>query len=508
MLKFIKKLFRFIFRHWFFLSAFSLGIVAVFVVRSGVEYTSSDEFCESCHVHPRASSSWKLGSHRDTKSGVVAHCVDCHLPPGGFSYLREKTKTGLRDVFGKLFKDTGKIDWEMKSRREFAVNHVYKSGCINCHQNLYPRDLKKKGQDAHLYYEQNSEKLRCINCHLEVGHYHKKKPILALEEKSTAGEIFTEPAKVTAFKNFIEKVPGSMVSFEMIAIPGGKFVMGSPASEEYREADEGPQHTVELSPFWMGKTEISWDEYNAFFKQTYRGGRTEDQVIQNANDVSSITGPTPAYEDPSQGWGIGKHPAITMTFYAATIYCKWLSQVTGKKYRLPTEAEWEYAARGNTSGAYFFPGEPSDFSKERLWNKIFGTDTTINSFIIYRDNSRGRPHLPRAVKVNPFGLLNMLGNVKEFCSDWYSPTNYSNDSKNEKIKNPPGPPQGEEHVIRGGSFRSGVGRVRAADRDHTQHEAWMVTDPQIPKSLWWYSDNNEVGFRVVCEYRDELIKSE
>jgi formylglycine-generating enzyme len=102
-------------------------------------------------------------------------------------------------------------------------------------------------------------------------------------------------------------------------------------------------------------------------------------------------------------------------------YCRWLSQVTGKSYRLPTEAEWEYAARGGTTGPYFFEGDPLSFEKQGLRGRIGRNDTTvINSYAIYAANSRSRTGAPSGVRANPFGLKNMLGNVAEFCSDWYS----------------------------------------------------------------------------------------
>ncbi len=262
-----------------------------------------------------------------------------------------------------------------------------------------------------------------------------------------------------------------------------------------------------MGPFWMGKTEVSWDEYEAFIKQTGVEGRTEYQLASRSvvSKIDAITGPTPAYGNPDQSWGKGKRPAITMTHFAAAKYCEWLSSVTGKQYRLPTEAEWEYAARANSEGAYFFAGDPKKFTQQRFWNNIFGADTSvINSYVIYAGNSQGMTHPPEQVKSNPFGLVNMLGNVRELCADWYAADIYSIYKKEAIVADPKGSEIGTEHVIRGGSFQCDAIQARVADRDHTQHNAWMVTDPQMPKSRWWYSDVVDVGFRIVCDYR--LVK--
>jgi formylglycine-generating enzyme required for sulfatase activity len=106
-----------------------------------------------------------------------------------------------------------------------------------------------------------------------------------------------------------------------------------------------------------------------------------------------------------------------------------------------------------------------------------------------------------AIMENSFGLLNMLGNVSEFCQDWYADDAYAAYPE-AGISDPTGPAEGTEHVIRGGSFRSMSTHVRCAARDHTRTEAWLKTDPQIPKSVWWFSDCIHVGFRVVCEYEE------
>ncbi|MBA7592247.1 hypothetical protein ES708_34425 [subsurface metagenome] len=216
-------------------------------------------------------------------------------------------------------------------------------------------------------------------------------------------------------------------------------------------------------------------------------------------NIDAISGPTPPYGSPDQGWGTGKLPAITMTFSAAKAYCKWLSGVTGKKYRLPMEAEWEYACRGGTTDHNFFNENPKKFKQKGLLGKIFSVDSLkVNQFVNYSGNSEGKTIEPSSSKPNPFGLINILGNVGEFCSDWYSTDTYAGYPEGLVI-DPTGPAEGIEHVIRGGSYRSPAAKIRSASRDHTRKEAWLLTDPQMPKSIWWYSDCNHVGFRVVCE---------
>jgi formylglycine-generating enzyme required for sulfatase activity len=334
-----------------------------------------------------------------------------------------------------------------------------------------------------------------------VGHYDKNAAAHAHDTTFGVTVTSTEPpfleaARVDRFEDFTEKIPGTRVSFKMVALPGGSFNMGSPDDEPLRDADEGPVRKVTLSKFWIAETEVTWDEYMAFFSATASQGRTEGQVVSTTK-TDAISGATPPWGAPDQGWGKGSRPAITMSWYAANVYCQWLSQVTGKKYRLPTEAEWEYACRGRTETPYFFEGNPKKMTSEGFLRKILGPDTSlIASRVVYRENSPSRTGEPSFVKPNPFGLKNMAGNVAEFCSDFYSPDFYKADSTG---LDPAGPLKGPEHVIRGGSFKSDAKDVRSAARDFTKTKAWLVTDPQMPKSKWWYSDCIDVGFRVVCE---------
>ncbi len=488
----------------FIFSGLVFGLLFVIGGNSVVKYTSTDEYCMSCHVHPHAEQSWKLSPHYDNKAGVIVHCTECHIPPAGHGMLFAKAKHGMKDIYGYWFKDTSEYKWAEKRKLEAAKKFVYTESCTNCHKNLFPKTLTVEGENAHLNYLTSKNDVSCLNCHLNVGHFdpkakHEHDTNFGMNESKKA-EIFAEPTKVTAFSNFTEKIPGTSVSFDMLAIPAGEFVMGSPKDEPFHKPDESPMHSVKISRFFMGKIEVSWDEYLEFFKATSSQGRKEAEVNEN---VDAISGPTPPWGAPDQGWGKGSRPAITMSYKSAATYCKWLSKVTGKKYRLPTEAEWEYAARGGTKTPYFFEGNPKKFTSEGFFRKIFGPDTVkINSYIAYKVNSQNRTFDPETVKANPFGLKNMLGNVYEFCSDYYSPTAYNAYKKG--VVDPKGPKRGKEHVIRGGSFKSDARDVRCAARDFSKTDKWLVTDPQMPKSVWWYSDCIDIGFRVVCEVENDV----
>lgn len=493
------------------LIGFILGILITVYSHKAIEATSTNEFCETCHVHPHVFDSWKLSKHHDTESGIHVGCVECHLPPNGHGYLKEKARLGLKDVYGFLFKDSADFNWEAKSTLEQAQHFVFKESCINCHENLFPLTLTKEGQDAHLYYTQNEDELRCINCHLHVGHFdpnalHAKNVDFGNTRNKNI-EVFTETTKVENHIDFIETIPNTTVSFKMIAIPEGSFKMGSPEDEQMRKKDEGPVKKINISPFFIAEVEVTWDEFLAFYSATAGEGRSTDtEGSRTKLETDAISGPTPPYGQPDQNWGLGKRPAITMSYYAAKTYCKWLSQVSGKTYRLPTEAEWEYACRGGRETTYFIDGNPKDFGTKGFWGNLFGKENNLlNDYVVFSSNSNAKTQEPENITANPFGVKNMLGNAAEYCSDWYAPDSYSKIT--DGSKNPTGPANGKEHVIRGGSFKSNIGSVRCASRDYTKTEAWLKTDPQIPKSKWWLSDCNYISFRVVCEFDENTGKN-
>ena len=487
-----------------------LGLSLMVVFNSFWVRSSSNDSCMSCHAHPESDASYRQSYHYMNGSGTKTDCAQCHLPPKGtVRHAWTKARMGIKDVWANITKDTETIDWSRKSDLEYAQNIVFNESCKECHINLYPEGITDDGITAHLYYDDNEEKLnlQCISCHLDAGHYNPDYKHGTLKEVfKPSGEIHESAAEVTAFENFTETIPGTAASISMIAVPGGEFMMGSPSDEPLRKENEGPQRKVKISRFFMGEVEVTWDQFWAFYSETMSEGRTPPAVIYANNsreDIDAVSGPTPPFGLPDQGWGMGSRPAITMTHYSAQTFCQWLTLKTGRKYRLPTEAEWEYAARGGTQTPYFFEGNPKKLSNEGFLKNIFKPDTTgIYSHAVYVNNSGNRTQEPSEARPNPFGLKNMLGNVMEYCEDWYAEDAYASIKDGEL--DPKGPSEGTEHVVRGGHYNSDAAELRSAARSHTEHEDWLRTDPQNPKSIWWYSDVKGIGFRVVCEVPENL----
>ena len=487
-----------------------LGLSLMVAFNSFWVKSSSNDSCMSCHAHPESDASYKQSYHHMNSSGTKTDCAQCHLPPKGtFKYAYTKARMGIKDVWAHLTKDTESIDWSRKGELEYAQNIVFNESCKECHINLYPEGITDQGITAHLYYDDNEQKLnlQCISCHLDAGHYNPNYKHESLKDVfKPSGKIYESATEVTAFENFIETIPGTAASISMIAVPGGEFTIGSPEDEPFREDNEGPQRRVRISPFFMGEVEVTWDQFWAFYSETMSEGRTPPAVIYANNsrdDIDAVSGPTPPFGLPDQGWGMGSRPAITMTHYSAQTFCQWLSLKTGRKYRLPTEAEWEYAARGGTQTPYFFEGNPKKLSNEGFLKSIFKPDTTgIYSYAVYANNSGNRTQDPSDARPNPFGLKNMLGNVMEYCEDWYAEDAYMAIADGDL--DPKGPSEGTEHVVRGGHYNSDASELRSASRSHTEHDDWLKTDPQNPKSIWWYSDVKGIGFRVVCEVPENL----
>lgn len=216
-----------------------------------------------------------------------------------------------------------------------------------------------------------------------------------------------------------ETIPGTMVRFEMVPVPGD---------------GEG------IAPFYLGRTEVTWDMYDVFALGL------DEKTAEGEPDA--VARPSRPYGAPDYGWGHAGYPAISIAREAAHVFAAWLSDVTGKPYRLPTEAEWEHAAR------------------------LAAAETDLDAVAWHRGNASRRTHPVGSRKPDALGLFDLFGNAAE----WVATADGT-------------------RVTRGGSFRDPLERVRAGGRA-AQADSWTERDPQLPKSQWWLSDGPFVGFRV------------
>jgi len=282
-------------------------------------------------------------------------------------------------------------------------------------------------------------------------------------------------------KPYTNTIPGTKVTYAMVPIPGGEFIMGSPDSEPSRNADEGPQHKVRIEPFWMEKCEVTWAEYELFmYPDESRPSPLTYGTSNYTGDLSdAVSRPTKPYVEMSFGMGKDGYPAISMTQHACNVYCQWLSAKTGHFYRLPTEAEWEYACRAGTTTAYYFGDDPSK----------------LGDYAWFADNSDGKYQKVGTKKPNAWGLYDMLGNVDEWTLDQYDPDYYKRftgvvtEPWNKSTKPYP-------QVVRGGSWQDDPDKLRCACRRGSTPE-WKMQDPQLPKSIWYHTDAPFLGFRII-----------
>ncbi len=308
-------------------------------------------------------------------------------------------------------------------------------------------------------------------------------PTLAAAQDKPKPDAAGAPA---GFAEYVETIPGTTLKIDMVPIPGGKFTIGSPKGEANRGEDEGPQREVEIKPFWMSKYEITWDLYDQFafnldVTKKVREGVKLDAQPASEKAADAVSRPTPPYADMTFGLGHKGNPAICMTHHSAMEFTRWLSEKTGKAYRLPTEAEWEYACRAGTKTAYSFGDDPE----------------AIKDYGWFVDNCE-KPQPVGKKKPNPFGLFDMHGNVAEWCLDHYEADRYSHLPADQATIGPVVLPDAKEYsyVARGGSWDDDPEKLRSAARRASDRE-WSVRDPQRPQSIWWHTDAQFVGIRVV-----------
>jgi len=244
---------------------------------------------------------------------------------------------------------------------------------------------------------------------------------------------------------YTETIPGTVVKFEMVPVPGGTYTINDPKT--------GKPEQVTIKPFYIGKTEVTWDEFDVFVH------KLDAPDTQKTGGADAVSRPSKPYGAVDRGYGHKGYPAISMSYLSAQKYCEWLSAKTGKKYRLPTEAEWEYACRAGVLPAG--PITDSELLDKLAW---------------HWGNSEDKTHKVGTKQPNAWGIHDMLGNVAEWCQ----------------------PMDDQVPVVRGGSFYDNPDQVHPTARKKYTPD-WQMNDPQNPKSQWWLTDAPFVGFRVVCE---------
>jgi formylglycine-generating enzyme required for sulfatase activity len=277
----------------------------------------------------------------------------------------------------------------------------------------------------------------------------------------------TAAAPAAAYK---VTIPNTTVSYGMAPAPAGEFLMGSDGPSA--RPDEKPQRKVRLDAFWIQTHEVTWDAYLMFM--------FADQAQELGHPdalVDALSRPTAPHLEMSFGRGNSGFPAISMTQHAANKFAQWLSAKTGEYYRLPTEAEWEYACKAGTP-----TGPPAAELNDHAW---FKKNSAAPNF------TAGTYHKIGTKKPNAWGLYDMLGNVMEWTLDQYA--RYPEGAaENPWVKSTAAYP----HAVRGGSWNDEEARITCTARVRSE-ASWKRQDPQLPKSIWYMTDAQWLGFRLV-----------
>jgi formylglycine-generating enzyme required for sulfatase activity len=246
----------------------------------------------------------------------------------------------------------------------------------------------------------------------------------------------TSPAIPPGMTAWQQEIPGAAFAIELVPIPG--------------DAARG------IAPFWISRTEITWDAYDAFLLKL-------DEKGAPPPGADAISRPTKPYLPPDRGFGHEGYPAMSLSLKNVLGFCAWLSTKTGNKYRLPTEAEWEWACRAGSSGAYAFGDDARQLAAHAWFQANAATSDKLTTHPVGKKRKNG------------FGLADMHGNVAEWCTG-----------------------EGGQGVVRGGSFRDAAGELRC-DARRVDDPLWNRDDPNIPKGTWWLVNGDWIGFRIVCE---------
>jgi len=260
----------------------------------------------------------------------------------------------------------------------------------------------------------------------------------AIGAGATAAVAAAQPVQKDAPAVTRDSIPGTLVTFEMVAVPGGTAVV--PAADGTRR--------VEVRPFLVGRTELTWDAYDAFTLSA--------APAVNAGGADATARPSRPYGAPDYGFGHAGYPTMSVTRAAAEAFCAWLSERTGRRYRLPTEAEWVHMAALAAGGRPLAPARRDAIA----W---------------HRGNAGAKTHAVASRRPDELGLYDLFGNVAEWVT--------TDDGR---------------RVARGGSYVDAPAAVGPHARA-VQDASWNERDPQIPKSRWWLSDAPFIGFRIVRE---------
>jgi len=268
---------------------------------------------------------------------------------------------------------------------------------------------------------------------------------------SRAGTPQAEPKET--IETSPQKVFTNSLGMKLVLVPAGEFMMGSPDSEPDAHGDEKPQHRVEIThPFYLGAYEVTVAQFRKFVEVT--GYQTDAERAAPPAGTRPQTWRDPGFKQEDD------HPVACVTWNDAAKFCQWLSDKAGMTYRLPTEAEWEYACRAGTTTPYSFGDDPASL-KDYAW--VEGEAT----------------HPVGKKKPNPWGLYDVHGNVEEWCADWYNQYYYANSPG----QDPTGPSDGTQRVVRG---------VHLTDARRSSRSAYrFVRAPDQCEA--------STGFRVVCE---------
>lgn len=250
---------------------------------------------------------------------------------------------------------------------------------------------------------------------------------------------------------FTQEISGTLVKIDLAPIPRGTVEVPDPAQP-------GAVKKIDVGPFWVSTTEITWDAYDVF---VYRLDEPEGKRDDNGDGPDAVTRPTKPYIPPDRGYGHAGYPAISLSYKGAEEFCKWLSAKTGRTYRLPTEIEWEYLARAGAAADAPY---------------CFGDDASLIDDYAWHSGNAKRKTQPVGKKLaNAWGVFDVHGNVAEWCVGLDG-----------------------QPIACGGAFLNKPEELTLRRRDK-QTALWNITDPQMPKSTWWLSDCNFVGFRIICE---------